>query len=308
LGLLEAGCPGFTPCFDDFAVDFSLLERREGPGRRECVEDGLSRGDFGGGIAGSGAPSCTISGMQVLQFAKRLGRDRCCWPLEPHSWCCCYCEFGGSCKAFCGMTYSRPFPTIYLWETPTWERARSRLSTTNRIHSQGTTVEGTPKRQSRSRKGTVVAGLGREKMGCEKRECRWVPPASGVDANAVQEPRFRRRKALPGKRLGRRRQHLILRIKMTRNYTFWLCFFSTSTRLLERFGFRFKPVDESLREALHALGCCSSAFRGGQLLPIYVDNTPLSSHGMQLGQVYSIRQILGFAVYSWRSSTVFLTW
>jgi hypothetical protein len=129
LGLLKAGCPGFTPCFDDFAVDFSLLERREDPSRRECVENGLSRGDFGGGIAGSGAPSCTISGMQVLQFAKRQGRNRCCWPLEPHSWCCCYCEFGGSCKAFCGMTYARPFPTIYLWETPTWERAHSRLST-----------------------------------------------------------------------------------------------------------------------------------------------------------------------------------
>jgi hypothetical protein len=177
---------------------------------------------------------------------------------------------------------------------------------TNRIHSQGTTVEGTPKRQSR--KGTVVAGLGREKMECEKRECRWVPLASGVDANAVQEPHFQRRKTLPGKRLGRRRQRLILKTRMTRKHTLWPCFFSTSTRLLERFGFRFKLVDESLREALHALGCCSSAFRGSQILSIYVNNTPLSSHGMQLGQVYSIRQILGFAVYFWRSSTVFLTW
>jgi hypothetical protein len=86
----------------------------------------------------------------------------------------------------------------------------------NRIHSQGTTVEGTPKRQSW--KGTVVARLGREEMGREKRECRWVPPASGVDANTVQEPRFLRRKTLPGQRLGRRRQHLILRIRLTRKY------------------------------------------------------------------------------------------
>ena len=54
-------------------------------------------------------------------------------------------------------------------------------------------------------------------------------------------------------------------------------------------------------------GCCSSAFRESQILPMYVGNTPLSSHPLRVCQVSSIREILGVAVYSWRTATVFLT-
>ncbi|KAE9365992.1 hypothetical protein N431DRAFT_87785 [Stipitochalara longipes BDJ] len=95
-------------------------------------------------------------------------------------------------------------------------------------------------------------------------------PASGVDA--VQE-----QGAKPYREASREAEIMPTRMKAC------LCCArrlgrAASSRLLRGFwsGFRFTSVDESLREALHALGCCccSSAFRGSQFLPIYVDNTP----------------------------------
>jgi hypothetical protein len=42
----------FIPCLlvVEECVDLSVLDRRELPGLRVCDEDGLSRGDFGGGM------------------------------------------------------------------------------------------------------------------------------------------------------------------------------------------------------------------------------------------------------------------
>ena len=97
------------------------------------------------------------------------------------------------------------------------------------------------------------------------------------------------------------------------------CFWATSTRLLERFRFMSHQSMAGWRTwrslcgkrcIRWVCGCCSSAFRGSQILPMYVDNTPLSSpptHPLRVGQVSSIREILGLAVYSWRTSTVFPT-
>ena len=55
---------GFIPCFEDLVADFSLLERLVLLGRRECEEDGLSRGDFGfeGGMPSPLETPLAISG------------------------------------------------------------------------------------------------------------------------------------------------------------------------------------------------------------------------------------------------------
>lgn len=70
----------FIPCFEDFVADFSLLERRAPLGRRECDEDGLSRGDFGGGMPSSpDYPFSTVaaadedSRMSAVEVALEIG-------------------------------------------------------------------------------------------------------------------------------------------------------------------------------------------------------------------------------------------
>ena len=67
-------------------VDLSLLERRKTPGRRECGEDGLSRGDLGGGMPSPLAPDPARSlGPWLLQNVFRRGRYCSRWPLDLHS-------------------------------------------------------------------------------------------------------------------------------------------------------------------------------------------------------------------------------
>jgi len=82
-------------------------------------------------------------------------------------------------------------------------------------------------------------------------------------------------KSLPGERLGRRIQRLLECLPAPEGLGR-----AASSRVLRGFwgGFRFTSVDgglrsqESLREAMHTLGCgsCSSASRGSQILPANV--------------------------------------